>query len=227
MHDIASAAYHEIPAPVNLLYWIITALWSRFGKMQVQPLHDIGDGILNLEFHTKMKCDRQRNTGRYPTFVDIAEKIIADWWLVTAANFSAGAPIPQWCSCSLLNREYDELDFAIRISNTVSRVRFSGIPVAVAPHGRSAVVAKWPCSDDVLPQQKPISVLVEVGAGLIPGRWWNYERLRASDKFLKAILKFQRSRKWGLPYCYGKVATSARGTEMGILRRDTTRKCSI
>src|SRR5690606_7513861 len=51
------------------------------------------------------------------------------------ANFSAGANVGLIFMLAA-EQEYDELDMAIRqFQNTTMRLRYSGIPVVVAPHG--------------------------------------------------------------------------------------------
>ena len=50
-------------------------------------------------------------------------------------NFSAGANVGMIFMLAV-EQEYDELDMAIRMfQNTMMRVRYSSIPVVVAPHG--------------------------------------------------------------------------------------------
>ena len=49
-------------------------------------------------------------------------------------NFSAGANVGMIFMMAV-EQEYDELDFAIRaFQNTMMRIRYSSVPVIVAPH---------------------------------------------------------------------------------------------
>ena len=83
-------------------------------------------------------------------------------------------------------QEYDELDMAIRMfQNTMMRVRYSSIPVVVAPHGLALGGA---CemslhSDKVQAAAESYIGLVELGVGLIPGGGGTKEfTLRAADE---------------------------------------------
>ncbi len=63
-------------------------------------------------------------------------KRIQRTWVVSneGANFSAGANVGMIFMMAV-EQEYDELDFAIRqFQNTMMRIRYSSIPVVVAPH---------------------------------------------------------------------------------------------
>jgi 3-hydroxyacyl-CoA dehydrogenase len=57
-----------------------------------------------------------------------------------AANFSVGANIGMIFMMAV-EQEYDELNMAIKtFQDTMMRVRYSSIPVVVAPHGMTLVV---------------------------------------------------------------------------------------
>jgi 3-hydroxyacyl-CoA dehydrogenase len=56
-----------------------------------------------------------------------------------AGNFSVGANIGM--IFMMAEQEYDELNMAIKMfQDTMMRVRYSSIPVVVAPHGMTLVV---------------------------------------------------------------------------------------
>lgn len=223
-YDIASAAYHEIPGSGEFIildnYRSMKPVWKNAGA----TLHDIGDGILNLEFHTKMNVIGSEILEGIQRSVDIAEKNYRGLVIGNdTANFSAGANIAMMLMLAI-EQEYDELDFAIRtFQNTVARVRFSGIPVAVAPHG---LTLGGGCemtmhSDVAVAAAETYIGLVEVGAGLIPAGGGTKElALRASDKFFKGDIEIPTVQEMSLHIATAKVATSAREAfEMGILRK--------
>jgi 3-hydroxyacyl-CoA dehydrogenase len=69
------------------------------------------------------------------------------------------------------------------------RVRFSSIPVVVAPHGMTLVVCEMSLhADKVVAAAETYMGLVEFGVGVIPGGGGSKElALRASDLFHKMM----------------------------------------
>ncbi|MFI5172507.1 MAG: 3-hydroxyacyl-CoA dehydrogenase family protein, partial [Chitinophagales bacterium] len=221
--DINSGIYKEIPGSKEFIilenYKSNVAVWKNAGA----TLHDIGDGIVNLEFHTKLNVMGSEILEAVNKSIDIAEKnyrglVIAN----DAANFTAGANLAMMLMLAI-DQEFDELDMAIRyFQNTVARVRFSGIPVAVCPHG---LTLGGGCemtmhSDIALAAAETYIGLVEAGAGLIPAGGGTKEfAIRASDKFFKGDIEIPVLQEYSLNIAMAKVATSAREAfELGILR---------
>ncbi len=222
-YDITSKSYLQIPGTDAFIlldnYRTQPAVWKNAGA----TLHDIGDGILNLEFHTKMNVIGSEILEGINKSIEIAEKNYRGLVIGNEAqNFSAGANIAMMLMLAI-EQEFDELDMAIRMfQNTVARVRFSGIPVALAPHG---LTLGGGCemtlhSDIAVAAAETYIGLVEVGAGLIPAGGGTKEfALRASDKYVKGDIEIPVLQEISLNIATGKVATSAREAfEMGILR---------
>lgn len=124
-----------------------------------------------------------------------------------------------------LEEEYDELDFAIRaFQNTMMRVRYSGIPVVLAPHGLTLGGA---CemsmhADKVVASAETYIGLVEVGAGVVPGGGGTKEfALRASDAYYEGDIQIPLLQKYLMNIATAKVATSAQEAfELGIFQRN-------
>ena len=102
------------------------------------------------------------------------------------ANFSAGANLAMVFMFAV-EQEYDEIDFAVRaFQNANMRVRYSSIPVVVAPHG---LTLGGGCemslhADKVQAAAETYTGMVEFGVGLIPGGGGSKEfTLRLSDSF--------------------------------------------
>ena len=222
-YDINSKSYLPIPGTDAFIlldnYRTQSPVWKNAGA----TLHDIGDGILNLEFHTKMNVIGSEILEGINKSIDIAEKNYRGLVIGNEAqNFSAGANIAMMLMLGI-EQEFDELDMAIRLfQNTVARVRFSGIPIAVAPHG---LTLGGGCemtlhSDIAVAASETYIGLVEVGAGLIPAGGGTKEfALRASDKYVKGDIEIPILQEISLNIAMAKVATSAREAfEMGILR---------
>lgn len=222
-YDIASGNYQLIPGMDAYIildnYRAQKPIWQNNGV----TLHDIGDGVLNLEFHTKMNVVGSEILEGIQRSIDIAEKNYRGLVIGNdAVNFSAGANIAMMLMLAI-EQEFDELDMAIRVfQNTVARIRFSGIPVAVAPHG---LTLGGGCemtmhADVAVAAAETYIGLVEVGAGLIPAGGGTKElALRASDKFFKGDIEIPTLQEMSLNIAMAKVATSAREAfEFGLLR---------
>ena len=123
-----------------------------------------------------------------------------------------------------IEQEYDELDMAIRMfQNTMMRVRYSSVPVAIAPHG---LTLGGGCemnlhADKICAAAETYIGLVELGVGLIPGGGGTKEFvLRAADEMHEDEPETITLKNRFLSIATAKVATSAQeGMEMGILRK--------
>lgn len=225
-YDIPSGAYKVIPGTENLI--ILDALretnvvWGNSGC----TLFDIGDGVLNLEFHTKMNTIGSEILQGLNKAIDIAEGDEKWKGLVLAndgENFSAGANLGMIFMLAA-NQEIDELDMAVRqFQNTVMRIRTSAIPVVSAPHGLTLGGGCEIClhSDKVIAAAETYIGLVEFGAGVIPAGCGSKEMaLRASDDFQEGNLQLPALRERFLTVGMAKVATSAEEAfDLGILRK--------
>lgn len=198
------------------------AVWKNTGA----TLHHLGDGVLNLEFHTKMNAMGSEILEGVNRAIDIAERDGYKGLVVAndAETFSAGANLAMILMLAL-EEEYDELDFAIRaFQNTMMRVRYSGIPVILAPHGLTLGGA---CemsmhADKVVASAETYIGLVEVGAGVVPGGGGTKEfALRASDAYYEGDIQIPLLQKYLMNIATAKVATSAQEAfELGIFQRN-------
>ncbi|HEU4497537.1 MAG TPA: 3-hydroxyacyl-CoA dehydrogenase NAD-binding domain-containing protein, partial [Flavobacterium sp.] len=135
-YDIASKSQKKVPGQDAFI--ILNNIresrkvWSNSGAI----IEDLGDGILNLEFRSKMNTIGGDVLAGINKAIDLAEKeydglVIGN----QAANFSVGANIGMIFMMAV-EQEYDELNMAVKMfQDTMMRVRYSGIPVVVAPHG--------------------------------------------------------------------------------------------
>ncbi len=185
-------------------------------------LFDLGDGILNLEFHSKMNSIGGGVISGINKAIDIAEKEYSGLVIGNqAANFSVGANLGMIFMMAV-EQEYDELNFAIKsFQDTMMRVRYSGIPVIAAPHG---MTLGGGCelvmhADKAVAAAETYIGLVEFGVGVIPGGGGSKEMtLRAADQFKKNDVKLNILQEYFLTVGTAKVATSAyEGFENGVL----------
>jgi 3-hydroxyacyl-CoA dehydrogenase len=212
-YDINDKNYKVVPGTEELIILDNIrenkVIWKNAGA----TLFDIGDGILNLEFHTKMNTMGSEVIEGINKAIAIAEKeyrglVIAN----NGANFSAGANLAMLFMYAI-EQEYDEVDFMIRqFQNTIMRVRYSSIPVVVAPHG---MTLGGGCeltlhADKVVAAAETYIGLVEVGVGLIPGGGGTKEMtLRAADRYENGDVELNALQNNFMNIATAKVATSA------------------
>ncbi|MCO5259839.1 MAG: 3-hydroxyacyl-CoA dehydrogenase NAD-binding domain-containing protein [Crocinitomicaceae bacterium] len=222
-YDIVSKSYKVIPGTENLVdLETLRAEKKVWGNSDV-TLVDLGDGILNLEFHTKMNTIGGGVIEGINKAIDITEAnykglVISN----NGQNFSAGANVGLIFMMAA-EQDYDELNFAIKaFQDTMMRVRYSNIPVVVAPHnmalGGGCELSMH--SDKVVAHAELYMGLVEFGVGLIPGGGGSKEfAKRFSDDMKQGDIKINRFRDRFLTIGQAKVATSAyEAFELGYLR---------
>jgi 3-hydroxyacyl-CoA dehydrogenase len=187
-----------------------------------------GDGILNLEFHTKMNTIGSEVVQGLNKAIELAETgyrglVVSN----EGANFSAGANLGLIFMLAV-EQEWDELSFAIRaFQQAVMRVRYSAVPVVVAPHnltlGGSCEMSMH--ADHVQASAELYMGLVEFGAGVIPGGGGTKEfALRISDSFFEGDIELATLRNHFLTIGTAKVSTSAREAfELGFLKKGRDR----
>lgn len=223
-YDIPSKSYKIIPGTEDFI--LLDAIrpthtvWKNSGTI----ITDLGDGILNLEFTTKMNTIGGEVLEGINKAIDLAEEkykglVISN----NGTNFSAGANVGLIFMMAV-EQEYDELDFAIRqFQNTMMRVRYSSIPVVVAPHALTLGGGCEIClhADKVVAQAESYIGLVEFGVGLIPGGGGTKEfAVRFSDEIKDGDVALNRFRDRFLTIGQAKVSTSAQEAfELGYLRK--------
>ncbi len=186
-------------------------------------LYDMGDDVLGLQWNTKMGSIGSEVLEAVNKSISIAEEkykglVIAN----EGPQFSAGANVGMIFMYAA-EQEYEELDLAIRMfQNTMMRVRYSSIPVVVAPHGLTLGGACEMClhSDKVQAAAESYIGLVELGVGLIPGGGGTKEfTLRASDDMHENEPETITLQSRFLTIGTAKVSTSAsEAYDLGILR---------
>ena len=176
-------------------------------------VEDLGDGILNVEFQSKMNTIGGDVLAGLNKAIDIAEKDFQGLVVGNqAANFSVGANIGMIFMMAV-EQEYDELNMAIKyFQDSMMRMRYSAIPTIAAPHG---MTLGGGCelsmhADKVVAAAETYIGLVEFGVGVIPGGGGSKEMaLRASDTFKKDDVELNVLQEHFLTIGMAKVSTSA------------------
>jgi 3-hydroxyacyl-CoA dehydrogenase len=222
-YDLKSKSYQVIPGTEEIIQLDTLRAENKVWGNSDVTLVDIGDGILNLEFHTKMNTIGGGVIQGINKAIDIVE---ADYrGLVvsnTGQNFSAGANVGMIFMMAV-EQDYDELNFAVKaFQDTMMRLRYSNIPVVVAPHnltlGGGCEMSMH--ADKVVAHAELYMGLVEFGVGLIPGGGGSKEFARRLSQELKSgDIKINRMRDRFLTIGQAKVATSAyEAFDLGYLR---------
>jgi 3-hydroxyacyl-CoA dehydrogenase len=222
--DVQTKSYKSIPGYESFIILDHIRNEKTLWKNSGTTLFDLGDGILNLEFHTKMNAIGSEVLQGIQKAIDVAEKDFRGLVIGNdAPNFSAGANLAMLFMMAV-EQEWDELDFSIRaFQNTMMRIRYSSIPVVTAPHG---LTLGGGCeinlhADKVVAATETYIGLVEFGVGLIPGGGGTKEfALRASDAFRDGDIQLNTLRDKFLAIGQAKVSTSAHEAfDLGILRK--------
>ena len=148
-------------------------------------LVDLGDGVLALEFHSKMNAIggdtiQMMHAGVKEAAANFSALVVGN----DAPNFSAGANL-MLLLLEAQEGNWDEIDMMIRaFQGATQALRFADVPVIVAPAG---LTLGGGCEitlhgDRVQAAAESYIGLVEVGVGLIPGGGGTKEMLaRAVD----------------------------------------------
>ncbi len=222
-YDVSTGSYKEMPGGEAFI--ILSDLKEKtVWNNAACNLYDLGDDVLGLQWNTKMGTIGSEVLEAVNKSISIAEEKFKGLVIANeGAQFSAGANVGMIFMYAA-EQEYDELDMAIRMfQNTMMRVRYSSIPVVVAPHGLALGGA---CemslhSDKVQAAVETYIGLVELGVGLIPGGGGTKEfTLRAADDMHVNEPETITLQSRFLTIGTAKVSTSAfEAYELGILRK--------
>jgi 3-hydroxyacyl-CoA dehydrogenase len=211
-YDTRTQSYQPVPgtaAFILLEHMSEKVVW----KNAVCKLYDIGDDVVALRWNTKMNSIGGEVLEGVQKSVAIAEEKYKGLILANGgANFSAGANVGLIFMFAA-EQEYDELDFAIRqFQATTMRLRYSSVPVVVAPHGLTLGGGCEMClhADAVHAAAESYIGLVEVGIGVIPGGGGTKEMVvRASDRNIKEDVELNYLQQLFINVGTAKVSTSA------------------
>jgi 3-hydroxyacyl-CoA dehydrogenase len=187
-------------------------------------LYDIKDGILNLEFHTKMNSIGEGVLVGINKAIDTCEKDFKGLVISNEADyFSAGADLGTLFMFAG-NREFKKIEESIRVfQNTMMRVRHSSVPVVVATSG---ITLGGGCelslhADTIQAHSETYMGLVELGAGLIPAGGGTKELvMRTASQYQKGDPEFNKLMESFMNIASAKVSTSAKeAVEMGYITK--------
>ena len=223
-YDINAGEYKKIPGQDDYIYLDNYRTTNTLWKNDDASIIDLGDGIIDIEFHSKMNTLGVGVIQAINKAIDMAE---AKYDGLVIGNqgeqFSVGANLALVLMLAV-EQEFDELYMAVKtFQDTAMRVRYSSIPVVVAPHGMTfgggAEITLH--ADKVVAAAETYIGLVEFGVGLIPAGGGTKEFvLRTSDALVKGDVEINRYMESFLTIAMAKVATSGyEAFDLGFLKK--------
>lgn len=212
-YDIASKSYKKKPGQDSFIILDHIRESKTIWSNKDASIQHLGDGVLNVEFQSKMNTIGGGVLQAINKGIDLAEQEYEAVILGNqAANFSVGANLAM-AFLLAIEQEYDELNMATKLfQDTVMRLRYSSVPTLMTPRGMTFGGA---CEmsmhvDKVVAAAETYTGLVEFGVGIIPaGAGTKEMTMRASEAFLKDDVKLNRLRDSFINIAMAKVATSA------------------
>ena len=195
-------------------------------------LNDMGDGVLNVEFHSILQPNLHPIDSSYIEMINLAIDMIekGDYMAMVlghqGANFCAGANLNLLLELSQ-NNQWEALDFAVKtLQDMTQKIRFSPGPVVAAPFQLTlggGVELVQPAAHRIAAAETYMG-LVEVGVGLIPGGGGNLRMiLNAMEGGTGRMGAFQKIQKTFETVGFAKIATSAdEAKHLGYLKKDDT-----
>ena len=224
-YDIHSKDYQLIPGQDAFIILDNIRKTKEVWSNAEASIQDLGDGIINLEFRSKMNSIGGGVITSINKAIDLAEKDYQGLVIGNQAdNFSVGANLAM---IMMMASEQDwwELNMAIKtFQDTMMKVRYSAIPVVVAPHG---MTLGGGCeislhADKIVAAAETYMGLVEAGVGVIPGGGGTKEMTRRASQFLISDdVKTNHLREAYMTVAMAKVATSAyEAKNFGFIRNE-------
>jgi 3-hydroxyacyl-CoA dehydrogenase len=176
-------------------------------------IQHLGDGILNVEFQSKMNTLGGGVLEAINKGIDLAETEYEAVILGNQApNFSVGANLAMVFMMAV-EQEYDELAMAVKyFQDTVMRLRYSSVPTLITPRGMTfgGALEMSMHVDKVIAAAETYTGLVEFGVGIIPAGAGTKEMTRrVAELWAKDDVKLNRLRDAFINLAMAKVATSA------------------
>lgn len=222
-YDIPTKSYKEISGKGQFIILDNLRANKEIWKNSGASIFDLGDGILNLEFRTKMNTMGSEVIEGMNKVYELGESeyrgiVIGN----QGANFSVGANLGMVFMYAI-EQEYDELNILIStFQDIIMKARYSSVPVIIAPHGMSLGGG---CeltlhADQVQAYAETYIGLVEFGVGLIPGGGGTKELTRrVSERTETGDIEYNALQNAFMNIATAKVATSAEeARDMLILR---------
>ena len=194
-------------------------------------LIDLGDGVLNVEFHSILQPTLNPIDGSLgQTISDGMDLLEADKYQALVighqgANFCAGANLNMILAMAS-RKDWDSINNVTQLmQNVMQKIRFSNFPVVAAPYGLvlGGGFETIGACDRIVAASESYIGLVEVGVGLIPGAGGNLRMIDNLSQKMKSAMPgaFPVVQKAFETIGFAKVGTSAEHSRSyGYLKSD-------
>ncbi|MFT7308675.1 MAG: 3-hydroxyacyl-CoA dehydrogenase [Spirosomataceae bacterium] len=223
-YDVPTKSYKVIPGTESFIILDNIRKTSEVWKNSGSTIFDLGDGILGIEFRSKMNTFGQEVMEGLNKAYALAEK---DYRGLVVGNdsheaFSAGANLAMLFMYAI-EQEWDEIDMMIaHFQETMMKARYSSIPVVTAAH---TLALGGGCelnlhADKVVAAAETYMGLVELGVGLIPAGGGTKEMaVRCSDTYQAGDPELNILQAAFMNIAQAKVSASAQeAMDMGYLK---------
>ena len=186
-YDLLEESYRPLELkPGQIRLEILRKAGKVVDKNAGCSVFDLGDGVFNLEFHSKMNAISGDILSMVPKAIQRAEDegvglVIGN----QGANFSVGANL-MLLAVALAEGAYEDIDLMVRsFQKATMAIKYARVPVVVAPFG---MTLGGGCefalhADAITAAAETYMGLVEIGVGLIPAGGGTKEMcLRAVDQ---------------------------------------------
>jgi len=213
-YDIESKTYQEVPGTAGFIMLDNYRDRAPVHKTSETVLHDIGDGVLCLEFTSPYNAIGEGVLRGINESIQLAEE--GDWKGLVIGNndkqFTVGANL-MMIGMFAFQQEWDELNMAVNMfQQATMRCRYSSIPVVTATQGYTfgGGCEILMHSDAAVCAAESYIGLVEVGVGIIPGGGGTKEfAVRIADSFRDGDVQIPTLIEYFKTIAMGSVATSA------------------
>ena len=192
-YDPGTKGYRPVPVKPGVI--LLPSLKEREKKVagnKGATLIDIGDGVVCLEFHTKMNAMGDDIVSMVIKSADIVSRDFEGLVIANhGTNFSAGANLPL-VLFTAQEEEWDDLEWMVRtFQDSIMKLKYLDKPVVAAPAGMALGGGCEIClaADRVRFAAETYMGLVEVGVGLIPAGGGSKEMLLRNTEHLFEVQK--------------------------------------
>ncbi|MCB9328745.1 MAG: 3-hydroxyacyl-CoA dehydrogenase/enoyl-CoA hydratase family protein [Lewinellaceae bacterium] len=224
--DIESSIYKLVPGSVDKLNLNNIRHKQPIYKNSECVLHDVGDGVLDLEFTSKSNAIGEGIGMGVAEALDIAEN--GNWKGVmignNAKNFTVGANLMA-VGMIAMQKDFKKLEEMVKGFQDINmRMRYASVPVVTVTQGYAfgGGCEMLMHTDAAVASAESYIGLVEVGVGLIPGGGGTKEfALRASESYFEGDTKIPTLMEKLRVIATASVATSAyEAYNLGYLKTD-------
>jgi 3-hydroxyacyl-CoA dehydrogenase len=192
-YDLESKDYREVPVkPGVILLPSLKDLEKEVAGNKGASLIDIGDGVVCLEFHTKMNAIGEDIATMLIKSADIVSRDFQGMVIANHAdNFSVGANLYMLLFAAQ-EEEWDDLEWAVKtFQDALMKLKYLDRPVVAAPAGMALAGGCEIClaADRVRYAAETYMGLVEGGVGLIPAGGGTKELLLRNTEHLFEVQK--------------------------------------